>query len=113
MTPSANDPEPQVTLTDHARRRLSNQIARAYRGPWSASTGLRALARSIARRLLGAGWSTDVVSAALVRVVCEHPACTGVRRHLGTTEHRSLALAELMRQSVKEVALELSQSSSS
>lgn len=107
-------PQPQVALTDEARRRLSNQIARAYRGTYGARTGLRTLGRSIARRLLSAGWAPEVVSAALARVVLDHPACTGGgRRNLIAGDKRSIALVELTRQCVEEVALELSQSSSS
>lgn len=100
---------PSVTLTDEARRRLSNQIARAYRGTYGARTGLRTLGRSIARRLIGAGWSPDAVSAALARIVVEHPAANGGdRRNLITQEPRSVALVELTRGCVADVVLELS-----
>ena len=97
-------------LTDEARRRLSNQIAQAYRGTHGARTGLRTLGRSIARRLIGAGWSPEAVSAALARVVVDHPASTtDDQRRLVTGQPRSIALVELTRQSVADVVLELSQ----
>jgi hypothetical protein len=101
----------QVALTVEARRRLSNQIARAYRGTYGARTGLRTLGRAIARRLIGAGWSPEMVSAALSRAVLDHPACAGSdRRDLVTGEQRSVALVELTRQCVEEIAFDLSQS---
>ena len=101
----------QVAMTDEARRRLSNQIARAYRGTYGARTGLRTLGRSIARQLISAGWSPDSVSAALARAVRDHPAATsGGQRNLITGEPRSIALVELTSQCVADVALELSRS---
>ena len=110
MTISESGESSQGILTDQARRRLSNQVARAYRGTYGARTGLRTLGRSIARRMIGAGCPADVVSAALARVVLDHPASiTADRRDLVTGEPRSMALVELTRQCVAEVALELSQ----
>ena len=107
--PSDRESEPSE-LTDEATRRLSNQIARAYRGTYGARTGLRTLGRSIARRLIAAGWSPEAVSAALAHVVRDHPASTiDDRRHLTSGEPRSTALVELTRQSVADVVLELAQ----
>lgn len=111
MTIPNDGVSPQVALTVEARRRLSNQIARAYRGTYGAHTGLRTLGRAIARRLLGAGWSPAMVSAALSQAVLDHPACAGGdRRNLITGEQRSVALVELTRQCVEEAANDLSQS---
>ena len=110
MTISSSAESLQVALTDESRRRLSNQIARAYRGTYGARTGLRTLGRAIARRMIRGGCSPDAVSAALARVVLDHPASTtGDRRSLITGESRSVALVELTRQCVADVALELAQ----
>lgn len=98
-----------VALTDDARRRLSNQIARAYRGTYGAQTGLRTLGQSIARRMIDAGWSPEAVSAALARVVLDHPASTSSdRRARAMGEPDTIALVEVTRQSVADIVLEQS-----
>jgi hypothetical protein len=101
-----------MMFTDEARRRLSNQIARAYRGTYGAQTGLRTISRSIALRSIGAGWSPDAVSAAFERVVLDHPAsASDGQPNLITREPRSTALLELTRQSVADAILELARQS--
>src|SRR5260370_78549 len=54
-------------LPDAAARRLSNQIARAYRGTYGARTGLRTIVRSVARQMLNAGSPPEVVSRVIER----------------------------------------------
>lgn len=110
MTLVSHDDADRISVTVQARRRLSNQVGRAYRGSYGARTGLRTLGRSIARRLIDAGWSPEAISAALARVVLDHPASTiDDSRPLTTRAPRSAALVELTRQSVADVVLELAQ----
>jgi hypothetical protein len=110
MRISSSPQQPQCVLPDEARRRLSNQIARAYRGTFGARAGLRTLACSIARRMVRAGWSPAAVSAALARVVANDPASTSADgRNVAAAESRSIELLELMRECIAEVELELSQ----
>ena len=109
MTSSHRGGSHQLVLPEEARRRLSNQIGRAYRGTYGARTGLRTLACAIARRMVGEGWSPVAVSAALSGFVANHPASASADRQTVATAERSIALVELTRECVAEVALELSQ----
>jgi hypothetical protein len=105
---AVSDPVRSV-LTDQSRRRLRNQIGRAYRGTYGARTGLRTLARQFAVRLIEAGWLPDSVSAALARVVLEHSAANQGTRNLLTGVTLSTTLVELTQQSVADALVELSQ----
>lgn len=95
-------------LTEQARRRLTNQVGRAYRGTYGARTGLRTLARQFAVRLIEARCSPESISAALARMVLDHSASNQGGRNLLTGETLSTALVELTRQSVADAVLELS-----
>lgn len=105
---AASDPVRSV-LTDQSRRRLRNQVGRAYRGTYGARTGLRTLARQVAVRLIEAGWLPESVSAALARVVLEHSASHQGTRNLLTGVTLSTTLVELTQQSVADAVVELSQ----
>ena len=94
-------------LTEQARRRLTNQVGRAYRGTYGARTGLRALSRQFAVRLIEARCSPESISAALARVVLDHSASNQGGRNLLTGRTLATALVELTRQSVAEAVLEL------
>src|SRR5437879_8720573 len=92
---------PDQVLPDAAARRLSNQIARAYRGTYGARTGLRTIVRSVARQMLNAGSPPDVVSRVLERYVLNHPAGLAADpRSLVTGELNSATLVELTQQCV-------------
>jgi hypothetical protein len=64
----------EQALPPAAARRLSNQIARAYRGTYGAETGLRAIVRQAGRQMLLIGWSPDTVMRVLEQHIREHPA---------------------------------------
>jgi hypothetical protein len=105
---TASDPV-RCVLTDQSRRRLRNQVGRAYRGTYGARTGLRTLARQFAVRLIEAGWVPESVSAALARVVLEHSAANQGARNLLTGVTLSTTLVELTQRSVADAVVELSQ----
>ena len=64
----------EAIVPDAAGRRLSNQIARAYRGTYGAQAGLRTLVRSVSLQMLRAGSSPDAVARALADYVVNCPA---------------------------------------
>jgi len=64
---------PDGALTDAATRRMSNQIARAFRGTFGAATGMETVTTSLARQLLAAGLSADAVARLLANCVLTHP----------------------------------------
>jgi hypothetical protein len=99
----------RCVLTDQSRRRLRNQVGRAYRGTYGARTGLRTLARQFAVRLIEAGWVPESVSSALARVVLEHSAANQGARNLLTGVTLSTTLVELTQRSVADAVVELSQ----
>ena len=107
---AADDPI-RSALTDQSRRRLINQVGRAYRGTYGARTGLRTLARQFALRLMEAGWVPESVSTALARVVMEHSASNQGARNLLTGVTLSTTLVELTRQSVADAVAELAERS--
>ena len=107
---AADDPI-RSALTDQSRRRLINQVRRAYRGTYGARTGLRTLARQFALRLMEAGWVPESVSNALARVVMEHSASNQGARNLLTGVTLSTTLVELTRQSVADAVAELAERS--
>ncbi|MGH7669700.1 MAG: hypothetical protein ACRENQ_09430 [Gemmatimonadaceae bacterium] len=98
---------PTNALPDAAARRLSNQIARAFRGTYGANTGLRTIVRSAARQLLVAGSSVDAVARIIEEAVRNHPgATTGDRPNIVRAGSHTAMLVELTRECVTEVVLE-------
>jgi len=92
-------------LPDLAARRLSNQIARAFRGTYGARTGLRTIARAVARQMLNAGMTPDAIALTFERCVLDHPdRLIGERRNILAGEPHSRMLVELTRACVAEVA---------
>lgn len=94
-------------LSDAATRRLANQLARAYRGTYGAQSGLRMIVRSVARQMLQAGSSAEVVSRTFERYVREHPSSDASDAHRPVWEKlNSTTLVELARECVADVARE-------
>ena len=60
-----------------AGRRLSTQVARAYRGTYGARIGLRTLVKSVSVQMVRNGLSPDAVARALAEYVVSCPAPTG------------------------------------
>ena len=90
-------------LPPAAARRLSNQIARAFRGTYGAKTGLRTIVRATARQMLAGGSSPDQIAVILERFVMDHPACqANDPTNIVTGQTYSGMLADLMRQCVAE-----------
>jgi hypothetical protein len=97
-------------LSSVEARRVANQIERVLHGTFGAESGLRMIVRSIARQLLVAGSSPDVVAMALEREVLEHPGSRAADRRDGPeAKVNSRTLVALTRQCVAEVALETEQ----
>ena len=92
------------TLSGIATRRLSNQIDRANRGTFGAQTGLRTIVKAVAREMMRAGTSSDVVSAAITNYLVNHPTQPGWKQTAGNLT--STMLIDLVQQSVDEVAAE-------
>lgn len=92
-------------LPDLAARRLSNQIARAFRGTFGARTGLRAIARSVAQQMLAAGSGEEAIALTFEHCILDHPGrLIGDRRNVLGGESHSRMLVELTRACVAEVA---------
>lgn len=90
-------------LPDAAERRLSHQLARAYRGTYGAKTGLRTVVTAIARQLLRGGLPRDLVLRTLEQRVLEHPARpAGAPPHHLTGAPHAQRLVELMQECVAE-----------
>lgn len=107
MLPAKN----QITdvLSAAAQRRMSNQLARAYRGTYGARTGWRTIVRSVARQMLTAGSSAESVSHVFESYVMNHPAGFGADpRNIVTGKNHSQMLVEVAQQCVADVALETS-----
>jgi hypothetical protein len=99
--------EATTTLPDAAVRRLSNQIARAFRGTYGANTGLRTIVQSVARQLLVAGSSPEAVARIMEQAVRNHPgAAAGDRPNIVRGGSHTTMLVELTRECVTKVALE-------
>jgi hypothetical protein len=96
-----------VILPNAAARRVSNQIARAYRGTYGAMTGLRTIVRSIAIELLASGASPEGVSQAFDDCVLNHPArLDHDPRNVVTGGSRSTAIIAAVRDCVATAASE-------
>lgn len=92
-------------LSDAAERRVSNQIARVYRGTYGARTGLRIIVRSLARQMFAAGMSQETAAQAFEDCVLNHPDRAGRDRHsIATGEAESAGIVQLTRECVAEVA---------
>lgn len=97
-----------ATLAPAAMRRLSNQIGRAYRGTYGATTGLRTLVQVMARQLLVAGSTPQAVARAFEECVVSHPGHNIDRpRNIMANESDSVLLVEVTRECVATVANEL------
>lgn len=97
----------QLALPPAAARRLSNQIARAYRGTYGAETGLRGIVRQAARQMFGVGWSSDTVSRVLEQYIRDHPSTRGAdSRSPEPSRLNSTILIAIMRDCVADVALD-------
>src|SRR6185295_4928956 len=94
-------------LSDATVRRISNQIARACRGTYGARTGLRTIVKSVARQMLRAGSSPEVVALAFANVVVNHPAyVVADPQNVITGQRHSRMLVDLTRECIDVVALE-------
>jgi hypothetical protein len=60
-------------LNDAASRRMSNQLARAYRGTFGARVGLRIIVLPLARQMIRGGVSPEAANSMLERCVLDHP----------------------------------------
>jgi len=90
-----------------AVRRLSNWIARAFRGSYGARTGLRMIVRSAASEMLAAGSSPGAVARTFERCVLDHPACQmGDRQNVLTGKAHSRMLIDITRQCIAELAVD-------
>src|SRR4051812_34100139 len=79
-----------------SRRRLSNHIARAFRGGVGAKTGLRTIVRSVAAEMLAIGATEGSITRALETCVRDHPAGIGYDPHsLMSGKSHSTMLVEL------------------
>jgi hypothetical protein len=85
-------------------RRLSNQIARAFRGTYGARTGLRTIVRLTTQQMLLAGNSPDTIRRTLESCVLNHPArVLNDPQNIVTGETQSATLAQLTRKWSDEV----------
>jgi hypothetical protein len=96
-------------VPDAAGRRLSNQIARAYRGTYGATTGLKTVLRSVSLQMLRAGASPEIVSRALTAYVVNCPTPIAVdARHAINDAYETNALVSLTTDCVLDAATEMS-----
>jgi hypothetical protein len=94
-------------LTDAASRRMSNQLARAYRGTFGARTGLRIIVLPLARQMIRGGVSPDAANGVLERCVLEHPSrVIGDAQQSTEGAAHSGILIDLMHECVAEAVLE-------
>jgi len=94
---------PSGALTDAAARRMSNQIARVYRGTYGATTGLQTIMTSLARQMLIAGQSPDAIAQTFTHCVLAH----SDRPAAESQNAESRMLVALTRQCVEQAALEV------
>lgn len=93
---------PGGALTDAAARRMSNQIARVYRGTYGATTGLQTIMTSLARQMLVAGQSPDTIAQTFAHCVLAH----SDRPPADSRNAESQMLVALTRQCVAQAALD-------
>jgi hypothetical protein len=94
-------------LTDAASRRMSNQLARAYRGTFGARTGLRIIVLPLARQMIRGGASREAANGMLERCVLDHPSriIGDAQNSLGGAAHSGM-LIDLMHECVAAAVLE-------
>ncbi len=94
-------------LTDAASRRMSNQLARAYRGTFGARTGLRVIVLPLAREMIRGGVSPEAANGMLERCVLDHPARVigDAQQTTGGAAHSGI-LIDLMHECVAAAVLE-------
>jgi hypothetical protein len=87
----------EAVVPDAAARRLSTQVARAYRGTYGARAGLRTLVRSVSIQMLRSGSSPEAVSRALEDFILSRAAPAAVGSSIGINDavraHVRIALA--------------------
>ena len=94
-------------LTDAVSRRMSNQLARAYRGTFGARTGLRIIVLPLARQMIRGGVSADAANGMLERCVLDHPCrIIGEAQHSTAGAAHSGLLIDLMHECVATAVLE-------
>ena len=74
-----NTKGPEAIVPEAAGRRLSNQVARAYRGTYGARAGLRAIVRATSTQMLRAGASPEGVARALSDFAVNCPIVVALR----------------------------------
>jgi hypothetical protein len=95
-------------VPDAAARRLSNQIARAYRGTYGATTGLKTVLRSVSLQMLRAGLPPETVSRALITYVVNCPTPIAVDdRHAINDAYETNALVSLTTDCVLDAATQM------
>lgn len=98
----------EAIVPEAARRRLTNQVARAYRGTYGARSGLCTLLRSASAQMIRSGSSPDAVARALVEHVrgCPAPTAGGA---LSTLERsiRVTSLIDLATECASDAAVEI------
>jgi len=94
-------------LTDASSRRMSNQLARAYRGTFGARTGLRIIVLPLARQMIRGGVSPDAAIDVLERCVLDHPSRVigDAQRSMEGVAHSGM-LIDLMHECVAAAVLE-------
>jgi hypothetical protein len=97
---------PEAIVPKAARRRLSNQVARAYRGTYGARTGLRTLVRAMSVQMLRAGSSPEAIARALSDVALKCPVVVGLPATRNDAVDAS-ALPALISEYSSEVAIEM------
>jgi hypothetical protein len=100
-----NTKAPEAIVPEAAGRRLSNQVARAYRGTYGARTGLRTIVRATSTQMLRSGGSPEGVARARSDFTVKCP----VVASLTTTKKDAVdasALPGLVSKYSSEVAIE-------
>ena len=93
-------------LSGIARRRLSNQIDRGYRRTFGATAGLRTIVESVAREMLRAGGSRDIVATAITNYLVDHPARLAAESSGTAADDFSASmLTQLVQRCVDEVTI--------
>ncbi len=105
---STNTKSREAAVPDAAARRLSNQIARAYRGTYGAHAGLRTLVRIVSVQMLRGGSSPEAIVRALCDVVLRCPAPALVDPSIAMNDAgRASALVARTAEYVSAVAVEM------
>ena len=97
---------PEAIVSEVAGRRLSNQVARAYRGTYGARTGLRTIVRAMSTQMLRAGASAEAVARALSDFAVNCPVVVALAAGRSDALDAS-ALPALISEYSSEVAFEI------